>query len=392
MERVILVSGKGGVGKTTVAAATAIAAARKGHRTIVLSFDLAHSLADSFNLDQGLFSLNGGLPVTIEKNLDLQELDVQEEIQRHWGEVYHYMAALFTSAGLTDLVAEEVAIMPGMEDLVALMSVNQYYKDKTYDVIVVDCPPTSESLRFVNLMTTIEWYVRKRFKLDRTLVKLARPFANALTEYQLPDDGYFSSLKGIFERLGGIDELLRNPEVTTVRLVTNAEKMVVRETQRAYTYFCMYGMTTDAIIVNRLIPSAEGYFSRWAETHAAYAAEIAEFFAPIPVLRVPLFADEVVGVDRLSQVSETLFADRDAAARFIDRPPYCFDKVEDRYRLSMSLPFADKRDVDLTRMDHDLIVRIGAFKRHVTLPRSLVQYKQVQAKMEGSRLNIEFVL
>ncbi len=391
MSRVILVCGKGGVGKTTVAAATALTAARRGHRSIVLSFDLAHSLSDSFDLHQGLFSLHGGKPVAVEANLDLQELDVQAELERHWGEVYRYMAALFTSAGLSDLVAEEVAIMPGMEDLVALMTVNQYYREKAYDVIVVDCPPTSESLRFVNLMTTIEWYVSKRLKLDRTMVKLTRPLANRLTSYQLPEDGYFDSMRGIFDRMSGIDALLRDPQVTSVRLVTNAEKMVVRETQRAYTYFCMYEMNTDAIVVNRLIPAAEGYFSRWAETHAAYAAQIVDFFAPIPVFKVPLFADEVIGADRLAQVGQALYDGRDAADRFVDGPPYTFEKVDDRYRLLMRLPFAEKSDIDINRIDHDLIVRIGAFKRHVALPRSLAQFQRTEASMEGRQLTIEFV-
>ncbi len=393
MERVILVSGKGGVGKTTIAAATAIAASRKGYRTIVLSFDLAHSLADSFDLDRGLFSLNRGMPVQVTENLDLQELDVQEEIERHWGEVHHYMAALFSSAGLNNMVAEEVAIMPGMEDLVALMTVNQYYKEKKYEVIVVDCPPTSESLRFVNLMTTVDWYVRKRYKLDRTMVKLTRPLANRLTSLQLPEDGYFDALKGIFDQMDGIDALLRDPEVTTVRLVTNAEKMVVRETQRAYTYFCMYGMTTDAIILNRLIPEgSEGYFSRWAEAHAAYAAQIVEYFEPIPVFKVPLFADEVVGLDRLGLVSDGLFDGRNPADRFVHSPSFSFDKVDGKYRLTMPLPFAERADVDLLRKEDDLIIRIGSFKRHVTLPRSLVQAKQTHARMEGKQLTVDFVL
>jgi arsenite-transporting ATPase len=243
-------------------------------------------------------------------------------------------------------------------------------------------------------MTSIDWYVRKRFKLDRALVKLTRPIANRVTGYQLPEDGYFDTLKGIFEQLDGVDDLLRDPEVTTVRLVTNAEKMVVRETQRAYTYFCMYGVTTDSIIVNRLIPTAEndGYFSQWAKTHAAYAAQIEEYFAPIPVLKVPLFADEVIGMERLGQVGESLFHGEDPAKRFVDRPPFSFDKIKDTYRLTMALPFVEKGDVDLVRMEQDLIVRIGAFKRHVTLPRSLVQFKQTQARMEGANLTIDFVL
>lgn len=389
-KRVILISGKGGVGKTTVAAATAIAAARRGHRTLVMSFDLAHSLSDSFDLDRGLFAHHQGLPVKVLDKLDMQEIDVHEEIGRQWGEINQYMAALFSSAGLDGVVAEEVAVMPGMEDLVALITVNQHHKGGHYDLIVVDCPPTSESLRFVNLMTTIDWYVRKRFNFDRALAKVARPLTNRFTELNLPDDGYFAQLKDSFERMAGVDELLRNPEITTVRLVTNAEKMVVRETQRAYTYFCMYGMTTDRVVINRLISSNEGYFSRWAETHAAYAEQIEDYFEPVPVSRLPMFADEVVGVERLEELAAALFNGGDPAAGTMREPPFCFEKTEDGYRLSMSLPFVEKREIDLSRGDFDLTIRIGTFKRHVALPRSLIQLGIAEARMEGSRLNVDF--
>lgn len=390
MKRVILISGKGGVGKTTVAAATAIAAARTGRRTLVMSFDLAHSLSDSFDLECGLFDQNRGLPVQVLDNLDMQEIDIQEEIERQWSEIYQYMAEIFVSAGLDNMVAEEVAIMPGMDDLVALICVNQHYKEENYDVIVVDCPPTSESLRFVNIMTSVDWYVRKRFNLDRTLVKLTRPVVNRLTEYQLPEDSYFAQLKIVFEQAAGVDELLRDPEITTVRLVTNAEKMVVRETQRAYTYFCMYGMTTDHVVINRLMPASEGYFARWAEAHAAYATQIEEYFDPVPVSKLPLFADEVVGLARLGKVADVLFDGTDPAARDVDRPPYNFEKIDGRYLLTMKLPFVDKKEINLTRYDHEVIIRIGTFKRHVALPRFLTQLRNTEAKMEDNQLNVEF--
>lgn len=389
-KRIILISGKGGVGKTTIASATAIAAARRGHRTIVLSFDLAHSLADSFDLDRGLFCQNEGLPAQILDRLDMQEIDIHEEIGRHWGEINQYMAALFNSAGLDSVVAEEVAVMPGMEDLVALIAVNQHYKSGRYDVIVVDCPPTSESLRFVNLMTTIDWYIKKRFNFDRNLAKVARPITNRFTELNLPDDGYFAQLKESFERMEGVDRLLRDPEVTTVRLVTNAEKMVVRETQRAFTYFCMYGMTTDRVVINRLISPNEGYFSRWAETHAAYADEIEDYFKPVPVSRLPMFADEVVGLERLEELAETLFNGSDPAEGSLARPPFSFEKVDDGYLLAMSLPFVEKQEIDLSRNDLELIIRIGTFKRHIALPRSLIQLEIAEARMENNRLNVVF--
>lgn len=390
MRRVILVSGKGGVGKTTVAAATAIAAARQGHRTIAISFDLAHSLSDSFDLARGLFDQNRGLPVPVMDRLDIQEIDVQEELQRHWGAVHRYMASLFSSAGLSDIVADEVAMMPGMEDLVALMAVNQYYREGVYDVIVVDCPPTSESLRFLNIMASIDWYVRKRFNIDRALVKVARPIASRLTEYQLPEDGYFETLKGIFDRIEGIDALLHDPEVTTVRLVTNAEKMVVRETQRAYTYFCMYGMTIDQVVINRLISSTEGYFARWAETHAGYAAELEQYFDPVPVVRLPMFSDQVVGIPALERLAEALFAGADPARRVVDAPPYAFEKHGDGYRLTMHLPFAERAQIELSRVEHDLLVRIGNFQRRVALPRALAQLPHTRARLEDRHLQVDF--
>lgn len=390
MRRVILVSGKGGVGKTTVAAATAIAAAHQGYRTIAISFDLAHSLSDSFDLERRLFDQNRGLPVPVMECLDIQEIDVQEELQRNWGAVHGYMATLFASAGLSDIVADEVAMMPGMEDLVALIAVNQYYREGVYDVIVVDCPPTSESLRFLNIMASIDWYVRKRFNIDRALVKVARPIAKRLTEYQLPEDAYFDTLKGIFDRIEGIDELLHDPEVTTVRLVTNAEKMVVRETQRAYTYFCMYGMTIDQVVINRLISSAEGYFARWAETHAGYAAELEQYFDPVPVVRLPLFADEVVGIPALERLAEALFAGADPTRRSVEAPPYAFEKHGDAYRLIMHLPFVDRAEIELSRVDHDLVVRIGTFRRRVVLPRALAQLPHTRAKLEGRHLHVDF--
>lgn len=391
MARILLISGKGGVGKTTVAAATALAAAKKGYRTIVLSFDLAHSLSDSFDVERGLFHQNQGMPLAVADNLTIQEIDVQNEIERHWGEVYGYVATLLTSTGLSDMVAEEVAIIPGMEDVISLMYINQYLTEDTYDVIVVDCPPTSDSLRFVNITSTLDWYMRKRFKFDRKMVKLARPIANRLSGFELPDDGYFSAMERIFSRLDGVDELLTNPEVTTVRLVTNAEKMVVRETQRAYMYFCMYGMVTDAIVVNRLMTDAEGFFAQWAQTHATYSAEVEEYFKPLPVFKVPLFSNEVVGRAALEKVVEELYGDADPTARYITETPYHFEKTDDEYKLHIKLPFVDKREIDISRHDQNLVIRIGSFKRHVPLPRSVVRFKNAGAKMEGNQLTVNFV-
>jgi arsenite-transporting ATPase len=390
MSRIILVSGKGGVGKTTVAAATALASARKGKRTLVFSLDLAHSLSDSFDLDRGLFDQNKGLPHRVADNLDVQEIDIQEEIERHWGEIYRYTAMLFTSAGVSDIVAEEVAIVPGMDDVISLMYINQYLKEGTYDSIVVDCPPTSESLRFVGINATLDWYIKKRFKLDRSLLKVARPIATRLTDMPIPEDSYFESLKLLFDRLDGIDRILVDPTITTVRLVTNAEKMVIRETQRAYMYFNLYGVTTDQVIVNRLMPAQKGYFSRWAETQKGYAEEIDEFFQPVPTAKLPMFEHEIIGLDRLEQIAQALYGEEDPNRFYLEAPPYEFSKKDGVYQLRLRLPFVGKGDVDVSRFGEDVVVRIGSFKRHIPLPRSVARLVTAGASLDQEQLVITF--
>jgi len=389
--RIILVSGKGGVGKTTVAAATALASARRGYRTLVMSLDIAHSLADSFDLELGLFDQKRGLPTQVAERLDMQEIDVREEVERYWGDVYRYLALVFSTTGLSHVVAEELAIIPGMEDVIALLYLNQYVGQKDYDVIVLDCAPTGESLRFVSMPTTLEWYMRRLFKFERSVARVARPVMKAMADIPLPDDSYFAAIERLFRRLEGIEQVLVDPEVTSVRLVTNAEKMVVRETQRAYMYFSMYGMITDQVIINRLFPDSDGYFSQWAKTQARHAADITEYFRPVPVARLPLFADEVIGRDRLEEAALQLYGDSDPAQFYLKEPPYSFAKDNGGYRLELNLPFVHKEDIDVTREADELAVRVGSFKRHVSLPRTVARLKTGSARMDGAQLRIQFV-
>jgi arsenite/tail-anchored protein-transporting ATPase len=392
--RIILIAGKGGVGKTTVAAATGLAAARQGHRTLILSFDLAHSLSDSFDLDDELFSKSRGQPIKVAENLEIQEIDVQEELERQWSEIYRFSAALFAGGGLSEVVAEEVAIMPGMEDIVALIRLNHYVSENRYDVIVLDCPPTSEALRFVSITASIDWYVRRRLNMDRQLAKFVRPFATRFSEtarLTIPDDSYFTALQRLFDRLSGVDELLRNPKVTTVRLVTNPEKMVIRETQRAFMYFCMYSITTDLVVINRLLPQGEGYFEAWAKSQAEYAEDIVSHFAPVPTARVPLQPSEVVGLAALERLSEIVYADHDPASFLVDEPSYGFSKDKtDEYRLEIRLPFAPTDQLEVSRVSEDLTVRIGTFKRNILLPRAIAPLKTIGATIVRNTLVVRF--
>jgi arsenite/tail-anchored protein-transporting ATPase len=253
--RILLYSGKGGVGKTSVAAATGLRLARMGKKTLVMSVDPAHSLADSFALKAGLFDTRTADPCRVEENLDVQEVNIQLEIKRHWREIAGYITTVLRTSGLGEVEADEMAILPGMEELSAMMYVNQYRKQGHYDVIVLDCAPTAESLRFISMPTTLDWYMKHVFPMERRVFNMVRPLANRVAPVELPSDSYFANIKDLFKKIEGIDTVLEDPRLTSVRLVTNPERMVLRETQRAFVYFSLHGMTVDHIIANRVIPA-----------------------------------------------------------------------------------------------------------------------------------------
>lgn len=390
--RIIIFSGKGGVGKTTVASSTALRCAEKGLKTIVISIDVAHSLSDSFELETNLHDFNRGKPRQVTDNLWIQEVDVQEELDRHWGEVSQYLAALFGSSGLTPVLAQELAILPGMEDVVSLLYINQYYRENTYDVIVIDCAPTGESLRFLGMPTTLEWYMRKFFRLERNLLRLARPIAKKITDVPLPEDSYFDAVQDLFLKLEGVDEVLLDRDTTSIRLVTNAERMVIRETQRAFMYFCLYGLVVDAIVVNRLFPESlhDEYFRDWLHTQQKSLEQIHTIFDPIPIRPVHILEDEVVGLDKLSTMGRIIYGDTDPSAILHRDTLYEIEQHNGDMTLKIKLPFVAKEYVDLSKEEGDLVVRIGSFKRHIFLPRTLVNRKPDRASLAENILSINF--
>jgi len=390
--RIILYTGKGGVGKTSIAAATGLRLAGMGYRTLVMSVDPAHSLADSFDLDRRLTDHDGGSTTKLAENLDIQEIQVQEEIQRYWREVYSYVTSVLRLSGIDGIVAEELAIFPGMEEVCSLLYINQYYRDKTYDVVILDCAPTGESLRFVSIPTTLDWYMSKVFRLQRGVVSVVRPIAKRLTNVPLPEERYFENIESLFERLNGIDAVLRDASVTTVRLVTNPEKMVLKETQRAFMYFCLYGLTIDGVIINRVLPpEADGQFvAHWREAQQAYLADIEDAFANVPIWKVPLFGEEVLGQAGLERLADVLYGDTDPAQAHATESPMIFSREDGKTRISLHLPFVRATDIDLSVFKDELVVRIGGFKRHVSLPRNLVGVSPLGAKRNGDRLDITF--
>ncbi len=390
--RIILFAGKGGVGKTTASAATALACARGGQKTIALSLDIAHSLADSVDLPRDLHDRNRGLPVQVTDHLDIQEIDAQEELERHWSEVYKYFAAVFSTTGLDGIAAQELAIIPGMDEVVALLYINQYVRDRTYDVVVLDCAPTGESLRFLSMPQTIEWYMKKLFRLERGLLNAVRPLAKRVSPVPLPDDSYFAAIERLFEGLTGVDRLLSDPGITTVRLVTNPEKMVVKETQRAFMYLSLFNMVVDLVIVNRVLPETDrpDHFAGARRSQRRYLQQIDESFRDTPIVLLPWFEDEVVGLDRLQRVAELLYAGRDPAGRSGPGNPLAFAEVEGGYQLTVRLPSASREALDLHRDGDELIIRVGSAKRVVSLPRPLLRTRVTKARFEGDNLIVTF--
>jgi arsenite-transporting ATPase len=390
--RILLFSGKGGVGKTSLAAATGVQLAKLGYRTLVMSVDPAHSLADSFDLETSLFHEKTGDPYTISDKLAIHEVNIQKEIKRHWREISAYVISVLRTTGISDVEAEELAILPGMEELSAMMWVNQFRREQRYDVIVLDCAPTAESMRFVSMPTTLDWYMKHIFPFQRTVLKAVRPLANKVSPVELPTDSYFANIQDLFGKLDGIDELLENPRTTSVRLVTNPEKMVLRETQRAFVYFSLHGLTVDGIIVNRVLPETitDSFFSEWRESQRRVLEEIDAYFAPVPVKHVPLFTHEVLGAERLQELAAALYTNNeDPAAVTRTEAPFTFTKRDGHYEVQLQLPFAVKGEVGLFKKGDELVVQIGTLRRHIGLPTSMAALSPAHARLENKVLTVE---
>ncbi|HXW61745.1 MAG TPA: TRC40/GET3/ArsA family transport-energizing ATPase [Candidatus Acidoferrales bacterium] len=389
--RILLFTGKGGVGKTSLAAATGVRLAELNHRTLVMSIDPAHSLADSFDLATDLFHSQTSDPLPISDRLSIFELNIQKEIRRHWQEISAYVTSVLRTTGISGVEAEELAILPGMEELSAMMYINQYRREQRYDVIVLDAAPTAESLRFISMPTTLDWYMKHIFPFQRNLLKAVRPIANRVAPFELPTDSYFANIRDLFEKLEGVDDLMEDPYTTSVRLVTNPEKMVLRETQRAFVYFSLHGLTVDSVVVNRLLPAEvqDTWFNEWHTSQDKVLKEIEEYFAPVPVCRVPLFAHEVLGKHRLRELARVLYHDQDPAAVTRTEKPYTFGKTDGIYEIRLLLPFAAKGEVTLFKKGDELVVEIGTLRRHIGLPRSMATLVPSRAKLDNQVLKVE---
>ena len=390
--RLLLYAGKGGVGKTCVAGATGIITSRMGLKTLVMSLDPAHSISDAFDLDQSLMDKNRGQPIEVGENLWIQELDVHEQISKHWSEVHSYISLLLNTSGIEDVLAEELAVLPGMEELSALLYINKYVNEHTYNLIILDCAPTAESIRFISMPTSLEWYMKKVFRLERRIFGVVRPVARRMVDVPLPEDEYFANIESLYERLKGVDRLLTDPETTSVRLVTNPEKMVLRETQRAFMFFSLHHTCIDAIIVNRAFPSGldDDYFTAWGKNQEKYLRLAETYFYPIPLFKAPLYDREILGYEKLAEFGEKLYESKDPTQIFFKQRPYQFSRADGRSVVRLHLPFVDKKEIDLSKIGDELIIKIGNFKKNIVLPRAYAVLEPSKARLEEDHLVIEF--
>ena len=384
--RVILYTGKGGVGKTTVAAATAVLCARLGYRTLVISTDAAHSLADSLDVQVG------EQPTEIAPNLWAQEVNALHELEDHWERIHRYLTSLFASQGVDDIVAEELASPQGMEEVASLMEIKHHKAEGRFDVLIVDCAPTGETLQLLAFPDVAKWYLNKIFPIERRVMKVARPVVQPFISIPLPSDEIFGHVKDLLLDLEGMKKILGDPKVCTVRIVLNLEKMVVKEAQRAFTYLSLYDYLTDLIVVNRVLPPevTDSYFASWRRTQERYSELVETAFSPVPVVRTKLFDHEIVGLEHLSEMATSIYGDEDPTRTYHRTVSQRLQKVSGGYELRLQLPFVDKEDVGITHRDGELFVTVGAYKREISLPRALNGKKVTRGRLEEGVLSVTF--
>ena len=389
--RVIVHTGKGGVGKTSISAATALRCAEMGLKTIVISTDTAHSLGDS------LEAAIGPEPIEIHPNLWAQEVDARYSMDKYWGKIQRYLTALFTRQGVDEIVAEEVMILPGLEEGAHLLWINKYMQEGFYDVLIVDAAPTAETLRLLSLPDVTRWWLEKILALTKGASKILKPIGKVLgrnTE-SIPDESAWDEVANLFDTLDKVRELLSDSEISSVRLVVNPEKMVIKETQRTYTYLNLYGYATDAILCNRIIPDevTDPYFAMWKTNQRENIAFISEAFGELPILRAPMFGQEVGGLERLRALGNALYPEGvNPAEQLFSGKTHRIEQIsEDGFMLRVPLPFADKKDLDIYRSRDELTLRVGPYRRNIVLPYTLWDLEIADARFEQSTLNIQFV-
>jgi arsenite-transporting ATPase len=384
--RTILYTGKGGVGKTSVAAATARRCAAAGMRTVVLSTDPAHSLSDSLEAELA------SSPTPCGDNLWGQEVQAQEEMERHWEAVQDWMGEMLAERGIDRIAADELTVPPGMDELFSLLQIKRHHEEGEYEAIIVDCAPTGETLRLLSFPDVAQWWLDKVFGRERQLLAAARPIARTFFDVKLPDERVFAEVQSLVHNLIAMNEILRDREAVSIRLVMTPDRMVIAEAMRTFTYLSLYGYLTDAVVVNRVFPAEVegGYFGAWREVQREQLELVESGFAPVPVLHAPYFEQEVLGATMLDRLGEALFDGADAGGVLHDKLAQELSLDADGASLRLDIPFAEKGDISLKKIGLELVVRVDGQKRTIILPPALAPYRPSSASFSDGSLLVSF--
>jgi arsenite/tail-anchored protein-transporting ATPase len=381
--RLILYLGKGGVGKTTTAAATAARAAELGHRTLVVSTDVAHSLADALDLPLG------SQPTQVADNLWGQEINVLDEVRRHWGKLQTYLQNVLKRRGVNEVAAEELAVIPGMEEVVSLLHIRRQARDGDFDAVIVDAAPTGETVRLLTMPETFQWYAGRVLNWDQGMVRLARPLMRAF----VPATDAFESLPKFMAEVEDLRNTLIDPDISSYRLVLTPERMVIKEAQRAATYLALYGYPVDGAVLNRVLPEGvegEGFLKQLYDIQQGYRAMAHDIFAPLPIWEAPYEPRDLRGVDDLRRLGRTLFGDDDPTRVFFRGATQELIKDGDEYQLRLPLPHVELNKVNMTKRGDQLFVEIGNFRRELILPLTLADREAKRAVFRNGVLEVRF--
>ncbi len=384
--RIILFTGKGGVGKTTVAAGTAALSASAGLRTLVMSTDSAHSLADAFGVRVG------GDPTAVAPGLFVQQVDAQRRFEESWVEVQRYLLTVLDAAGVDPITAEELTVLPGAEEVLALLELRRQVLSGPWDVVVVDCAPTAETLRLLALPEALGWYMDRVFPAERRIVKALRPVLSKAAGVPMPQDDVFDAVERLHRDLEQVQEILTGKE-TSVRLVLTPEHVVVAEARRSLTTLSLFGYQVDGVVANRVFPGegADAWRSGWVASQSEVLRVVDESFVGLSVWRSAYQPSEPAGVEQLSAFAAAAYGDDDPLAPPDGEGPVTVRRTATGATLRMALPFVDRTEVDLARHGDELVVTVGSYRRLLALPTALRQHRVAGARVVDGGLHVRFV-
>lgn len=382
--RILLFTGKGGVGKTTVAAATAVKTAQLGYKTLVISTDPAHSLSDALD-----FKLQPE-PAKVQENLYGQELDVYYSMKKYWGKMRELLLAIFKLQGVNKVVAEELSALPGMEEASAFLWIEKYYEEKTFDVVIIDSAPTGETLTLLTIPQVSHWWISKAFPFQKYAIKAVGSMVRGFTG--IPVDKGYEELDELFNKLQKVQKLMSNPEICSIRLVVNPERMVIKEAKRAYTYLQMYGYPVDSVVINRIFPEMEAHsvFHKYTQSQKKYLQTIEESFAPLPITKIQHMGEEVFGLPLLEKISQLLYPDSDPSQALHSEAPFQLIENGSRYLIKIHLPFIEENveDLKLTSVGQELIIQLGNQRNNFFVPNFLSFYEMEKHQIADDWLTV----